>query len=88
MKKITAIQTDVEELNELLGVLTDEGKLVGLDEECESWNSIISFIHDTGDFLDNKKTREILAEHFDVDRIMDYIISDEVVLLIFDVEKI
>lgn len=88
MKKITAIQTNVEELNELLGVLTDEGKLVGLDEECESWNNIISFIYGTGDFLDNKKTREILAEHFDVDRIMDYIISDEVVLLIFDVEKI
>ena len=88
MEKITAIQTNVEELNELLRVLTDEGKLVGLDEECESWNNIISFIHGTGDFLDNKKTREILAEHFDVDRIVDYIISDEVVLLIFDVEKI
>ena len=88
MKKVTAIQTSIEKLNELLGILTDEGKLVGLDEECESWNNIISFIHGTGDFLDNKKTREILAEHFDVDRIVDYLISDEEVLLIFDVENI
>lgn len=88
MEKITAIQTNIEELNELLRVLTDEGKLVGLDEECESWNNIISFIYGTGDFLDNKKTREILAKHFNVYRIVDYLISDEEVLLIFDVENI
>ena len=88
MNKITAIQINVEELNELLRVLTNEGKLVGLDEEYESWDDIISLVHDTEDFLDNEKTREILARHFNVDSIVNYLINDDVILLIFDVEKI
>ncbi len=40
MKKIGAIQITRKELNDLLRDLTEEGKLVGLYEEYESWEDV------------------------------------------------
>ncbi len=95
MKKIGTIQITRKELNDLLRDLTEEGKLVGLYEEYESWEDVISFVHDTEEFLDENKTKELLAKHFKVGEILNYLIvednmtnDDDTILLVFKVENL
>lgn len=89
MKKITAIETSRNELNDLLKTLTNEGKLVGLDEEGTTWNVLIELIHDTEDFLEKSKTKRLLAKYFNIDKILYYNINDDdTILLVFAAENL
>ena len=63
MNKISAIKISRKELNDLLKVLTEEGKLIGLYEENENWEDSMAFVHSTEEYLDEDKTKELLANH-------------------------
>lgn len=75
MNKISAIRINRRELNELLKVLTDEGKLIGLYEENENWEDAIAFVHGTEDYLNEDKTKGLLANHFNVKEILYYFVN-------------
>lgn len=75
MNKISAIRINRKELNALLRELTDEGKLVGLYEENEDWEDSMAFVHGTEEYLDEDKTKELLANHFGVEEILYYFVN-------------
>lgn len=90
MDKISAIKINRRELNDLLGVITDEGKLIGFYEEYESWEDAINFVHDTEELLNENKTKELLANHFKVNKIIYYLVdsstldTDDIFILVFE----
>lgn len=86
MKKIRAIQTSTTELGDLLKVLTDEGALIGIEE---NWEDTINFVVSFGDILGNEIVKEKLTNHFRVDEIKYWLINDDgTVLLVFETENL
>lgn len=86
MKKIRAIQTTVTELGELLKVLTDEGTLIGIEE---NWEDTINFVVSFGEILSNEIVKEKLINHFQVEEIKYWLINDDgTVLLVFETEDL
>ena len=75
MNKISAIKISRKELNDLLKVLTEEGKLIGLYEENENWEDSMVFVHSTEEYLDEDKTKELLANHFGIEKILYYFVN-------------
>lgn len=86
MKKIRAIQTTMTELGELLKVLTDEGALIGIEE---NWEDTIDFVVSFGEILSNDIVKEKLTNHFRVEKIEYWLINDDgTVLLVFETEDL
>lgn len=86
MKKIRAIQTTMTELGDLLKVLTDEGVVIGIEE---NWEDTINFVVSFGEILSNDIVKEKLTNHFRVEKIEYWLINDEgTVLLVFETEDL
>lgn len=68
MQKISAIKADKKEIEGLLKVITDDGKLIG--NETETWEEYIGFVVDLGDLISNKIVLQKLAQHFGIDKII------------------
>ena len=77
MNKISAIKINRKELNDLLKVLTDEGKLIGFYEENEDWEDAMAFVHGAEEYLNEDKTKELLASHFSVKEILYYFVNSD-----------
>lgn len=86
MKKIRAIQTTMTELGDLLKVLTDEGAMIGIEE---NWEDTINFVVSFGEILSNDIVKEKLTNHFCVEKIEYWLINDDgTVLLVFETEDL
>lgn len=88
MKNISAIKADKKEIEELLKVITDNGKLTG--NETETWEDYIGFIVDLEDLISNEIVLEKLAQHFSIDKIMctDVNYDNDSVFLIYKQDEI
>ncbi len=88
MKKIKAIQINRKDLEELLKVITNEGELLGNQDDC--WEDYIGFVVDINDILEEQVVKEKLSAHFKVDSIQYYLINDkeDIAILVFESEEI